>query len=299
MTALPTGTVTFLFTDIEGSTALWERDRSAMAIAVERHLALLDEAITVHRGVHFKTVGDAIQAAFPTASAALAAAIAGQQAILGEPWPEEIGSLRVRMALHVGTAEPDAGDYVAMGLNRLSRMLGAGYGGQILVSEAIRRLVADEVPADVTLSSVGLHTLRDLQAPEEIFQVVAPGLPERFPDLRSLPHHGTNLVAPLTRPRTSIRGGSFAPLPQYAWHGRHHQSARPRSFPGPSPPRPAARPRSRFLVPRPLFWCDGKAARGSMRGLCVAIRRPQFAEIILMMCEQGYYDHARLVLSRD
>ena len=116
MTELPRGTVTFLFTDIEGSTALWERDRSAMAIAVERHLALLDEAITVHRGVHFKTVGDAVQAAFPTASAALAAAIAGQQAILGEPWPEEIGSLRVRMALHVGTAEPDAGDYLATGI---------------------------------------------------------------------------------------------------------------------------------------------------------------------------------------
>ena len=169
MTALPTGTVTFLFTDIEGSTALWERNRSAMAIAVERHLALLDEAITVHRGVHFKTVGDAIQAAFPTASAALAAAIAGQQAILGESWSEEIGSLRVRMALHVGTAEPDAGDYVATGLNRLSRMLGAGHGGQILVSEAVRRLVADDVPAGVTLSSLGQHTLRDPHEPEEVF----------------------------------------------------------------------------------------------------------------------------------
>jgi predicted ATPase/class 3 adenylate cyclase len=198
MTELPRGTVTFLFTDIVGSTALWERNRSAMADAVERHLALLDEAITVHRGVHFKTVGDAIQAAFPTASAALAAAIAGQQAILGEPWPEEIGSLRVRMALHVGTAEPDAGDYVATGLNRLSRMLGAGHGGQILVSEAIRRLVADDGRADVTLSSLGLHALRELQAPEEIFQVVAPGLPERFPDLRSLPHHPANLVVPPT-----------------------------------------------------------------------------------------------------
>ena len=77
-------------------------------------------------------------------------------------------------------------------------MLGAGHGGQILVSEAMRRLVADDVPSGVTLSSVGHHALRDLHEPEEIFQVVAPGLPERFPDLRSLPHHPTNLVAPPT-----------------------------------------------------------------------------------------------------
>src|SRR5215213_3343573 len=194
----PRGTVTFLGTDIEGSTALWERDRQAMAIAVERHLALLDDAIAAHDGIHFKTVGDAVQAAFHTASAALAAAIAGQQAILAEPWPEKIGSLRVRRALYAGTAEPAAGDYLAPALNRLSRMLGAGHGGQILVSEAVRRLVADTVPPGVRLFSLGHHALRGLDQPEEVFQVVAPGLPERFPDLRSLPHHPTNLMAPPT-----------------------------------------------------------------------------------------------------
>src|SRR5215213_3665644 len=194
----PRGTVTFLCTDIEGSTALWERDRQAMAIAVERHLALLGEAIAAHDGVHFKTVGDAVQVAFHTASAALAAAITGQRTIVAEPWPGKIGSLRVRMALHVGTAEPVAGDYLAPALNRLSRMIGAGHGGQILVSEAVRRLVADTVPAGVTLFSLGHHALRDLDQLEEVFQVVAPRLPERFPDLCSLPHHPTNLVAPLT-----------------------------------------------------------------------------------------------------
>src|SRR4029434_4547846 len=98
MPDLPSGTVTFLFTDIEGSTALWERDRAAMAVAVQRHIALLDEAIAAHGGVHFKTIGDAVQVAFHTASDALAAAIAGQQAILREPWPEQIEALRVRMA---------------------------------------------------------------------------------------------------------------------------------------------------------------------------------------------------------
>ncbi len=198
MPELPRGTVTFLFTDIEGSTRLWERDRATMGAAVDRHLALLGEAITAHRGIHFKTIGDAVQAAFHTAPDALSAAIEGQQAILAEPWPEEIGSLRVRMALHIGTAEPAAGDYLAPVLNRLARTLGAAHGGQILVSEAVRRLVADDLPPGVTLPSLGRHALRDLQEPEEIFQVVAPGLPDRFPELRSLPHHPTNLVVPPT-----------------------------------------------------------------------------------------------------
>jgi class 3 adenylate cyclase len=196
MPELPRGTVTFLFTDIEGSTRLWERDREKMRAAVDRHLALLDEAIATHRGVHFKTVGDAVQAAFTTAPAALAAAIESQRAILAEPWPEEIGSLRVRMGLHAGTAEPAAGDYLAPALNRLSRMLSAAHGAQILVSDVVRGLVANDLPPGVTLSSLGLHALRDLQAPEEIFQVAAPGLPGRFPELRSLPHHPTNLVVP-------------------------------------------------------------------------------------------------------
>src|SRR5829696_9026835 len=141
MPELPRGTVTFLFTDIEGSTRLWERDREGMRAAVDRHLALLDEAITTHRGIHFKTVGDAVQAAFTSAPTALAAAVEGQRAILSEPWPEEIGSLRVRMGLHAGTAEPAAGDYVAPALHRLSRLLGAAHGGQILVSDVVRGLI--------------------------------------------------------------------------------------------------------------------------------------------------------------
>jgi class 3 adenylate cyclase len=106
----PDGTVTFLFTDIESSTALWERDREAMQAAVDRHLALIDEAIATSGGVRFKIVGDATQAAFHTGPAALTAAVAAQRALLAEPWPEEIGPLRVRMALHAGTAHPVAGD---------------------------------------------------------------------------------------------------------------------------------------------------------------------------------------------
>jgi class 3 adenylate cyclase len=105
MPDLPRGTVTFLFTDIEGSTALWERDRQAMAETVARHIDLLGDAIRAHGGVHFKTVGDAVQAAFPTAPAAVAAALAGQQAILAETWPAG-DTLRVRMALHAGGCLP-------------------------------------------------------------------------------------------------------------------------------------------------------------------------------------------------
>src|SRR5215207_5383078 len=113
MADLPRGTVTFLFTDIEGSTSLWERDRQVMADAIQRHIALLDAAINAHGGIHFKTVGDAIQAAFPTAPQAVAAAVAGQRALLAEDWGE-VGTLPVRMAVHAGEAEPDArGDSLA------------------------------------------------------------------------------------------------------------------------------------------------------------------------------------------
>jgi AcrR family transcriptional regulator len=123
---LPSGTVTFLFIDIEGSTERWERDRHVMAAAVERHIALLDAAIQAHGGTHFKTVGDAVQAAFPTAPQAVAAALDAQRALLREAW-EAVGDLPVRMAVHAGGAEPDAGgDYLAPQLNRLSRLPSTG-----------------------------------------------------------------------------------------------------------------------------------------------------------------------------
>src|SRR5687767_4662816 len=113
MPELPRGTVTFLFTDIEGSTALWERDRSAMAAAVARHAALLRQAIESHHGVLYKVIGDAVQAAFPTAPDAVSAALDGQSALLAEDWGQ-LEPLRVRMAVHAGEASPDpSGDYLA------------------------------------------------------------------------------------------------------------------------------------------------------------------------------------------
>jgi predicted ATPase/class 3 adenylate cyclase len=193
MPDLPSGTVTFLFTDIEGSTRLWERDRTAMAAAVERHIALLDTAIQAHGGIHFKTVGDAVQVAFRTATQALAAAAEGQRALLREEWGE-IGPLRVRMALHVGEAVPDArGDYLAPVLNRLSRLLSSGSGAQILLSQAVQQLVRGALPDNVALQDLGEYRLRDLLEPERIYQVLHPDLPNQFPLLKSLEHRPHNL----------------------------------------------------------------------------------------------------------
>src|SRR5688500_2876278 len=160
MTDLPRGTVTFLFTDIEGSTALWERNRTAMRAAVNQHLVLLRDAIAAHGGVAFKTVGDAVQAAFVTAPPALAAAVAAQRELQVASWPDETGPLRVRMALHAGVAEPSDGDYLAPCLNRLSRLLAAGHGQQVLLTETVRRLLEGELPSGAALRAPRRHPPR-------------------------------------------------------------------------------------------------------------------------------------------
>jgi predicted ATPase/class 3 adenylate cyclase len=191
--SLPSGLVTFLFTDIEGSTRLWERDAAVMGRALARHNAILGGAIAAAGGVHFKTIGDAFQAAFPDADSAVAAAIAAQRALAGEAWPET-GPIRVRMAVHQGEAKPDAsGDYLAPCLNRLARLLSTGFGGQVLLSERVARAVADALPEAVTLRALGRHRLRDLLEPEEVTQLVIAGLPDTFPPLKSLEGHPTNL----------------------------------------------------------------------------------------------------------
>lgn len=197
MRDLPSGTVTFLFTDIEGSTRRWEADSRAMLAAVERHFALLDAAIRARNGVLFKTIGDAVQAAFPTALDGLLAAIDAQRAMLGEDWGA-VDPLQVRIALHTGSATPRDGDYLAPSLNRLARLLSADAGGQILVSEATQTLLRDALPPRVQLRDLGEHRLRDLRSSEHVYQVVAEGLPDDFPPLKSLDRPLTNLPAQLT-----------------------------------------------------------------------------------------------------
>src|SRR5215213_415801 len=191
--APPSGLVTFLFTDIEGSTSLWERDRTTMRVALERHNAILAAAIRAHGGYHFKTIGDAFQAAFADPVAAVAACVDAQRALDAEPWPET-GPMRVRMALHRGEAEPSAtGDYQAPVLHRLGALQAAGHGGQVLLSAVAREAVGEQLPDGVIAFSLGTHRLRDLIAAEEIWQLSIPGLPTLFPPLKSLDGHPTNL----------------------------------------------------------------------------------------------------------
>jgi predicted ATPase/class 3 adenylate cyclase len=194
MAGPPTGTVTFLFTDIEGSTKMWERSPEAMQVALARHDEILREAIEAHGGYVFKTVGDAFCAAFSTAPDALEAALSAQKALLGEAW-EETGPLRVRMALHTGAAELRGDDYFGVPLNRVARLLSAGHGSQVLLSVATQQLVRDQLPAGTQLRDLGERRLKDLFRPEHIFQLMASDLPAEFPPLRTLDTRLNNLPA--------------------------------------------------------------------------------------------------------
>jgi predicted ATPase/class 3 adenylate cyclase/Tfp pilus assembly protein PilF len=186
--------VTFLFTDIEGSTQIWQQHPEAMPAALARHDEILRQTIEGHGGHIFKTMGDAFYAAFDTASEALAAAWEAQRALHEEPWGET-GPLRVRMALHSGTAEDRDGDFFGLTLNRVARLLHAGHGGQILLSRSAQELVLEELPAGTDLRDLGERRLKDLVCLEHIFQLVAPDLPADFPPLNTLDARPTNLPA--------------------------------------------------------------------------------------------------------
>jgi class 3 adenylate cyclase len=165
MAVLPTGTVTFLFTDIEGSTRLWERDASAMHSALSRRDEIVRSAIEERDGHVFKTLGDAFCAAFSSAPEALGAAISAQRALHEEGWGEE-DVIRVRMALHTGAVDEQGGDYFGPALNRVARLLAAGHGGQTLLSLATQELVRDALPGDARLEDLGERRLKDLFRPE-------------------------------------------------------------------------------------------------------------------------------------
>jgi predicted ATPase/class 3 adenylate cyclase len=192
MTNLPSGTVTFLFTDIEGSTRRWDANPTEMQAALARHDELLRQAIEAQGGIVFKTVGDAFCAAFRTATGALDAALAVQRATSAEDWGE-VGPVRVRVALHTGAAEERAGDYFGQPLNRVARILSAGHGGQTLLSEVTHGLVRDALPKGVSLRDLGEQRLKDLQRPERIFQLIAPDLSSEFPPLKTLDNQPNNL----------------------------------------------------------------------------------------------------------
>jgi predicted ATPase/class 3 adenylate cyclase len=198
MALLPTGTVTFLFTDIEGSTKLAREFPAAWSTTQARHHALLQTAFITHQGHVFQTVGDEIDAAFTTALDALEGALAAQHALLSEDWGT-IGPIKVRMGLHSGPATLHGGDYDGyLTLSYAKRLMSAAYGGQILLSEATETLLRDALPQNISLHNLGEHRLKDFERAEHFFQVIAAGLPAEFPPLRSVYRPLNNLPVQLT-----------------------------------------------------------------------------------------------------
>ena len=190
--ALPTGTVTFLFTDIEGSTQRWEQHREAMEAAVTRHDQVISEAVSRYGGFVFKTVGDAFCVAFPTVSQAIGAALDAQAALSKEDF-SAVGGLYVRMALHTGHAQERNADYFGPAVNRVARLMSIGHGGQVLMSQAAYELGHTELPVGASLIDLGLIRLKDLSEPEHVWQLSTAEVPADFPPLKSLDELPNNL----------------------------------------------------------------------------------------------------------
>lgn len=190
--SLPTGTVTFLFTDIEGSTQLLQRLGSEYARALGEHQALLRAAFAAHDGTEVDTQGDAFFVAFPTAPQAVAAAADATRALAAHAWPAGV-TLRVRIGLHTGSPQLVGDHYVGLDVHRAARIASAGHGGQILLSDVTRALATQALPAGASLLAVGAHRLKDLQEPEPLYQLVLEGLPADFLPLKTLDTFQHNL----------------------------------------------------------------------------------------------------------
>jgi class 3 adenylate cyclase len=184
---LPEGVVTFLLTDIEGSTPLWETHTAAMSVALARHEALVSEVVASHGGRLIKSrgEGDSTLSVFVQATDAVAAALALQQVLAGEPWPEGI-ALPTRAALHSGEAQLRDGDYYGQTLNRGARLRALAEGGHVLLSQTTAELVADQLPRGTSLADVGKHRLKGLSRPEHVFALAHPDLAP-LPQLRPMP----------------------------------------------------------------------------------------------------------------
>lgn len=187
----------FLFTDLAGSTQLWERFPQTMSKALERHDAILQEAILSSGGRVVKTTGDGMMAIFPMAAGGVSASVTAQRSFASEQWPE-IGALRVRMGLHVGEAEHRGDDYFGPTVNRTARIMAAGHGGQVLLSSAAAALTSDRLPEGAALLDLGEHRLKDLGRPERVFQLLCAGLESAFPPLNTRDRGVNNLPVQAT-----------------------------------------------------------------------------------------------------
>jgi predicted ATPase/class 3 adenylate cyclase len=184
--------ITFLFADLESSTRLWETVPDAMAAALERHDAILDDAVSNANGHVLKRTGDGIMAIFSSASDGVRACVEAQQRLQDEPWPET-GPLRVRMGMHAGQPQQRAGDFFGPPVNRAARIMGAAHGGQVLLSAVTAELARDRLPDDVALRDLGEQRLKDLLQPERIFQLLHPALPAEFAPVETLDRRPNNL----------------------------------------------------------------------------------------------------------
>ena len=197
MVELPSGTVTFLFTDLQVSTRLWDQEPDAMKITLARHDAMLREAVANWDGHVVKGTGDGIHAVFATADAAVRAAIDAQLAMDAEQWTVS-EPLRIRIGIHAGVAESREGDYFGSSVNRAARLMAVAHGGQVVASQAVVDLARDALGGDVEFADLGEHRLRDLSRPERVYQVKAPGLGATFPPLRSVDAFPGNLPLQVT-----------------------------------------------------------------------------------------------------
>jgi class 3 adenylate cyclase len=177
---LPTGTVTFLFTDIAGSTQLLRQDREGYAAALAAHRTMLRAAFAAHDGREVDTQGDSFFVAFPTAGQAVAAAAEAQRALAAHPWPDRL-RIRVRMGLHTGEATVTTGTYVGLAVHQAARIAAAAAGGQVLLSGTVAALVDEQLPAGLVLRGLGEHRLKDFPQPTPIYQLDIAGLPTDFP----------------------------------------------------------------------------------------------------------------------
>jgi predicted ATPase/class 3 adenylate cyclase len=195
---LKSGSLVFFFSDLEGSTQLWEQHPALMRPALARHDDILQHCIQSAGGQIVKTTGDGVLAGFGTAAAAVLAALCTQRTLLAANWGV-LGTLRVRLGLHVGEAEVRDGDYYGPAVNRAARLMAIAHGGQTLLSAASAALVADGLPPDASLRDLGEHRLKDLSQPERVYQLCVPDLEGSFPPLRSLTVARTNLPVQFSR----------------------------------------------------------------------------------------------------
>src|SRR5947209_11331792 len=189
---LPMGTVTFLFSDIEGSTRLLQHLGERYPNVLEEYRSLVRTAFHACSGHEVDTQGDGFFVAFARASEAIGAAVEMQRTLASHAWPEDV-LVRVRMGLHTGEPQRASDGYVGLDVHQAARIMSAGHGGQILLSQSTRELLEQELPSEVSLRDLGVHRLNDLQRPTRLYQVVIADLPADFPPLRTLDAHANNL----------------------------------------------------------------------------------------------------------